>query len=85
MRLVASDSRHHAARDEVGRVVEQPDELVDHLGDLDRHGSPGALAVREEEHRHRRMPLAQLVQQRGRLRMRAFAVQAEVPVEQHGA
>ena len=66
-------------------VVEQPDELVDHLGDLDRHGSPGAFAVREEKHRRRRMPLAQLVQQCGRLCMRAFAIQAEVPVEQHGA
>jgi hypothetical protein len=31
------------------------------------------------------MPLAQLVQQRGRLRMRAFGVQAKVSVEQHGA
>jgi hypothetical protein len=85
LRLVASYGRYHPARDEVGRVVEQPDELVDHLGDIDRHGTPGALAVSEQEHRRRRIPLAQLVQQRNRLRMRAFAVQAEIPVEQHGA
>jgi hypothetical protein len=31
------------------------------------------------------MPLAQFVQQGGRLRMRAFGVYAEVLVEQHGA
>ena len=42
LRLVAMDRRHHATSDEVGRVLEQPDELVDHLGDLDRHGAPGA-------------------------------------------
>ena len=28
------------------------------------------------------MPLAKLVQQRGRLRMRAFTIQAKIPVEQ---
>src|ERR1700704_3305516 len=77
LRLVAPNGRHHTARDEVRRIIEQPDELIDHPGHLDRDGSPGALAVREEKHRHGRMPLAQLVQQRGGLRMRALAVLAE--------
>ena len=76
---------HHAARDEVGGVVEQPDELSRPSLATSIVSAPGALAVREQEHRRRRIPLAQLLQQRGRLRMCAFAVQAEVPVEQHGA
>ena len=85
LRLVALDRRHHAAGDEVGRVLEQPDELVDHLGDLDGDAALDELAVRGQEHRHVCQALAQLAQQRGRLRMGARAVGAEVPVEQHRA
>ena len=43
LRLVAVDRRHHAAGDEVRRVLEQPDELVHHLGDLDGHAALTSL------------------------------------------
>jgi hypothetical protein len=85
LRLVASDGRHHAARDEVSRIIEEPDELIDQIDQLDRYGSPGTLAVCEEKHRRCRMALTQLVQQCGGLRMGALTVQTKVPVEQHGA
>ena len=64
---------------------ERPDELVDHLSDLNRHGTPGALAVCEEKYRRGLMPLAKFVQQRSRLRIRAIGIHAEVPIEQDGA
>ena len=78
---VALDRRHHATGDEVGGVFQQPDELVDHLGDLDGHGALDQLAVRGHEHRHVRMALAQLAQQRRRLLVRRLAAGAEVPVD----
>ncbi len=85
LRLVALDRRHHPAGDEVRRVLEQPDELVHHLGHLDGDAAPDQLAVRGHENRHARVALAQLVQQRGGVRMRALAVRAEGPVEEHCA
>jgi hypothetical protein len=82
LRLVALHRRLHATGDEVGRVLEQPDELVDHLDHLDRDRPLRVLALGDEEHRCVGVALAQLLQQRGRLRVRFRAVRAEVPVEQ---
>ena len=85
LRAVALDRRHDASGDEIGRVLEQQDELVDHLGDLDGHAAPYQLAVRGHEHRDVGVALAQLVQQRRRQVVRVLAPGAEVPVEHHGA
>ena len=84
LRGIAMDGGHHATRDELRRVLQQPDEFVDHLRDFDRHRAFGALALRKQEHRRLGMPFAQLVEQGGGLLMRRFRIAAEIPVEQHG-
>ena len=83
--LVAMDGRKYAARHEVCSVLEQPDELIDHLGNLDGHRAAGELAIGKQEHRHLLEPLAQLAQKHRRLIVRRLIIAAEVPIEQHGA
>ena len=83
--LIAMDRRKDATRYEVCGILEQPDEFIDHLGDLDGHGFAGHLALGKEEYGHRRKPLAKFAQKRCCQIMRLPIVVAEVPIEQHGA